>query len=343
MDTKLPKVSVIMPVYNGDKYIKEAIDSILAQTFTDFELIIINDGSTDQSVRIIESYTDARIKLVQNDKNMGLSITRNKGLRLAQGEYIANLDCDDVTYPTRLEKQVDFLDRNTDYGLIGSYIETVDKNGQIIENSTWSFPASAQEIPTILFFANYFAQSATMIRKSALPTTLYREDLPPAEDYDLWIRIAEKSKVWNLQEVLTQIRNHGENTSIINKKDYLIAMPLIYDYQLSKLKFTYSGDELRKHYLYCIGKYDATIENVQWLKAWFEKLHTANNASRVYNQTIFIQALLGRWYLLCKQTDTYWWLPSKIFWRSSLCFLTGLTIKNKVLFACRIIVHRLKK
>ncbi len=115
-----PRVTVLMSVYNGEKYLREAIDSILNQTFKDFEFLIIDDGSTDSSADIIRSYTDFRIRLIQNEKNIGLTRSLNKGLKLAKGEYIARMDVDDISLPIRFEKQVSFLDKYEDVKLVGS-------------------------------------------------------------------------------------------------------------------------------------------------------------------------------------------------------------------------------
>ena len=109
-----PMVTVLMSVYNGEKFLKEAMDSILTQTFTDFEFLIINDGSTDNSVKIIESYNDSRIRLINNEKNLKLIASLNKGISLARGKYIARMDCDDISSPMRLEKEVDFLENSSD-------------------------------------------------------------------------------------------------------------------------------------------------------------------------------------------------------------------------------------
>ncbi|NHJ46179.1 MAG: glycosyltransferase family 2 protein, partial [Asgard group archaeon] len=120
MSSSKIKVTVLMSVFNGEKYLREAIDSVLHQTFTDFEFLIINDGSTDNSVEIINSYDDERIHLVHNEQNIGLAASLNKGINLARGEYIARMDCDDINHQTRLEKQVKFMDKNPDIGLLSS-------------------------------------------------------------------------------------------------------------------------------------------------------------------------------------------------------------------------------
>ena len=115
MNIEKPKVSLIMKVYNGEAYLKEAINSILNQTYQDFEFIIIDDGSFDRSPDIVRQYTDERIRFLQNEQNMGLCATQNKAIQAARGEYIAVMDCDDISYKTRLEKQVAFLDTNPEY------------------------------------------------------------------------------------------------------------------------------------------------------------------------------------------------------------------------------------
>ena len=115
-----PMVTVLMAVYNGEKFLKEAMESILTQTFTDFEFLIINDGSTDNSVKIIEEFNDPRIRLIHNEKNLKLIASLNKGISLAKGKYIARMDCDDISMPYRLEKEVDFLENSLEYGLVGT-------------------------------------------------------------------------------------------------------------------------------------------------------------------------------------------------------------------------------
>ena len=150
---KTPKITVLMPVYNGEKYLKESIESILKQTFRDFEFLIINDTSTDESEKIIRSFKDSRIKLIKNEKNIGLTKSLNKGLDLAKGEYMARMDADDISLPKRLEIQVAFMDKNPKIGVIGAWAKVIGEsnkkyiktysNFEKIEPSTsrsWWFP-----------------------------------------------------------------------------------------------------------------------------------------------------------------------------------------------------------
>ena len=128
---KNPRITVLMSVYNGEKYLKEAIDSVLSQTFKDFEVLIINDGSIDKTSKILKTYKDPRIRIINNKKNIGLTKSLNKGLKLARGEYIARMDDDDVSKPNRLEKQFEFMEKNSKYAVVGSFIEIIDSKGNL--------------------------------------------------------------------------------------------------------------------------------------------------------------------------------------------------------------------
>ena len=201
-----PKVSVLLPVFNADRYLRLAIDSILAQTFTDFELIIINDGSTDGSRQILESYVDPRIQLI-HQANAGLPISLNRAIKLARGQYLARQDADDVSLPSRLSEQVHFLDAHPHCALLGTAAQIIEED--TLSQRTLSHPTDNGEIQIKLLFYNCFVHSSVMIRKAALDQSgLYPEDpnkFPP-EDYDLWLRIAQYGDVNNLQKVLLHYR-----------------------------------------------------------------------------------------------------------------------------------------
>ena len=201
-----PKVSVLLPVFNADRYLRLAIDSILAQTFTDFELIIINDGSTDGSRQILESYVDPRIQLI-HQANAGLPISLNRAIKLARGQYLARQDADDVSLPSRLSEQVHFLDAHPHCALLGTAAQIIEED--TLSQRTLSHPTDNGEIQIKLLFYNCFVHSSVMLRKTALDQSgLYPEDpnkFPP-EDYDLWLRIAQHGNVNNLQKVLLHYR-----------------------------------------------------------------------------------------------------------------------------------------
>src|SRR5215813_13711547 len=202
-----PKVTAVIPVYNREKYVGSAIDSILAQTFTDFELLVIDDGSTDKSREVVRSYHDPRIRLVCNEANEGIPKTRNKGVQLARGEYLAFLDSDDWAYPERLAKQVAFLDSHPDYAAVGAWIAWIDEEGRPLKRIRRK-PVAPEQIAAQRLFRLGIENSASMARLAVLREYKYQEDYELSEDFELWARIAAKHKLATLPEVLGQRRMH---------------------------------------------------------------------------------------------------------------------------------------
>ena len=207
----MPKLSVIMPVYNGERYLSQAIESILNQTFRDFELLIINDGSTDRSREIAASYADPRIVLTDNERNMGLSRSLNRGIRLARGEYIARQDADDLSHPDRLRRQVEYLERHPDTVLLGTRIQWIDPQGQSLRLSSPTFTCS-QIRWGYLFVSAGISGPVGLFRKRLVVDQigLYSVDFRYANDAELYSRIARRFCVVNLPEVLYQMRVHDQ-------------------------------------------------------------------------------------------------------------------------------------
>jgi len=204
-------VSIIMPVYNGDKYLHESIVSILNQTYTNFEFIIINDGSIDNSELIILSFKDERIKYIKNETNLKLIATLNLGFDIAVGKYIARMDADDISHPKRIEKQVKFLDLNIDYGLVGTGVNLL--NG--VTKSQLLYHVDYKSIKFALSFYCPFIHPSVMLRKSVIDEldVIYDARYMHAEDYELWTRLAFKTKMANLPEYLLDYRIHDAQIS----------------------------------------------------------------------------------------------------------------------------------
>ena len=205
---KPPLVSVVMPTYNAGKYVEEAISSILGQTFSDFEFIIVDDGSTDRTPEILRTYTDPRIQLLFNEKNEGNYPARNRGCRLARGKYIAVMDGDDVAMPERLEKQVKFMEENPDALACGTAYRIMDKKQIIVEPMEW------EDIRYILMKTFCMLHPTLLIRKEALEQSgSYGKESRYAEDCDLILRLARIGKVVNIPDVLLNRRWHDEQIS----------------------------------------------------------------------------------------------------------------------------------
>ncbi len=207
----MPKVSVLMPVYKTEEsYLREAIESILNQTFSDFEFLILDDCPDDDREKIVKSYKDKRIKYTKNERNLGITPSRNKLIDMAKGEYLAIFDHDDISLPTRLEKEVKFLDENIEYGVVSSWTKHSNKDKFI------KHPITDHDIKVALIQNCELAHSAAMVRKSILDDNniRYEADFSPSEDYRLWFRLAKLTKFHNIPEVLFIYRWHDNNTSI---------------------------------------------------------------------------------------------------------------------------------
>ena len=209
---KTPKVSVLMPAYNSEKYIAEAIESIMSQTFKDFEFIIINDGSTDNTAKIVSKYAerDKRIKFIDNKKNQGLIAVLNQGLDLCSGEYIARMDSDDISMPTRFEKQVEYMDTNLDVGVLGTSIEQFGALNQI-----YIYKPVISYID--LIHGCNVAHPTVFIRRDILQKygIRYKSEYVHAEDYNLWSQLIKVTKIHNLTSVLFKYRWHDSNISVL--------------------------------------------------------------------------------------------------------------------------------
>lgn len=202
----MPKISVVMSVYNGEKFLKESVSSILNQTYRDFEFIIIDDGSTDSSLEILRDFKkeDSRIKLVSRE-NKGLTRSLNEGIKLAQGEYIARMDSDDISMPERFEKQIAFLEKNKDIALCGTWAINIDENGN--EIGKYKTPIMSKEIKKTILFHNPFIHPSVMIRKEIINNIgVYNEKIKYAQDYEYWLRVIKKNKVANLDDFLLKYR-----------------------------------------------------------------------------------------------------------------------------------------
>ncbi|MEK7632006.1 MAG: glycosyltransferase family A protein [Patescibacteria group bacterium] len=193
----MPKVSVLLPVYNGADYLQYAIESILAQTFLDYEFIIVNDGSTDTSEEIIQHYSDARIRYL-TQQNVGLTLTLNRLIREARGELLARMDQDDWSHPERLQTQVQFMNRNPHVKMCGTWIQAMNTKNQPMY--TFHYPVTNHAIHEELLLSNPFAHGSVVIRKT--DNIFYRPEYDNAEDIDNWARQCMQHEVANIPKTL---------------------------------------------------------------------------------------------------------------------------------------------
>ncbi len=296
-----PIVTVLMPVYNGEKYLREAVDSILNQTFNDFEFLIIDDGSTDSTWDILKSYSDPRLSLIRNKKNLKQPASMNKGLSLAKGKYIARMDADDVSLPKRLERQVAFMDKHPDIGVCGTWVKMFgNKQDRILRH-----PVSSIEARIGLLFGGCLCHPSVLLRNSFLKkyNLSYDPAFATAEDYELWVRCSYIFKIANIPEILLNYRVHEQQLSFlhIRKQKYLaknVRKPLI-----EALKISVSEEDIELHDKLAWSQYEASKEFIVKAEMWFYKLIKANNEAMIYPEPQFSNFLSKKFFHVHYRTN----------------------------------------
>jgi glycosyltransferase involved in cell wall biosynthesis len=317
-----------MPVSNGEAFLGQAIDSVLTQNFSDFEFLIIDDGSTDASPAIIRSYADPRIHLVHNGKRLGLVESLNNGLDLARGEYIARMDCDDISLPQRLARQVAFMDRHSQIGVCGTWVETIGEPACDL----WRYPSDPEIIRCRLLFESVIAHPSVMMRRTLFGkaglsySPLYRR----AQDYELWVRSAKSFALSNVAAVLLLRRVHSQQAGVRDGEEQRAAAARIRIAQIEDLGIKPTSVELDLHQSISLWEIQAAKEFVMQADAWLQKLKAANRETSVYPEPAFSQVLGERWFAVCNAASGFGPWTWKIFWRSPLSAGAALSWKKRL-------------
>lgn len=255
IETCDPRVTVFMPAFNAERYIADAIESVLAQTFTDFELLIIDDGSMDSTPSVIRKFAaDARLRIVTQADNFGRPRTRNRGLGLARGEYIAFLDADDRCAPGRLERQVAYLDGHTNIDGVGGWMAWIDDCGQPIQRPCYKLPIDPDEIACRMLVDCPIANPTMMVRKRAISNYRYHNKFIVSQDYELWARMIKTCRFANLPEVLTYYRHHADQATSTHRHVKKTLRLAIYGQQVAALGLRYVEPDLIRHE--CLFKFE---------------------------------------------------------------------------------------
>jgi len=293
MEQKKPLVSVLMPVYNAEEYVEEAINSITKQTFTDFELLIFNDGSKDKSSVIINSIKDERIRFFDSAENVGYVTHLNKGLQLAQGEYIARMDADDVSLPERFAQQVALLNSNPEVVLCGTAYDTI---GSLF--SEVKVPLGDYEIRNFMVFNCPIGHPTVMFRKSTIEQygIKYDKDYMPAEDYRMWYEFSKVGKLHNLSTILLHYRIHPHQISSYGNAKQRQKATAIRLLQLSDKGFNFTEEEKRAYEtLLDFSISIDTPQNLRSMMAFMQKILLENSRLSAYEPSIFLNLFRERW------------------------------------------------
>lgn len=314
----MPKISVIMCVYNTDNiFLKEAIDSILNQTYEDFEFIIINDCTNKENMNLINSYKDARIVLMNNKINIGLTRSLNKGILLAKGKYIARMDSDDISLPNRFKKQVEFLESNKEIAVVGSYAKIFNKEKVFMSR------IKSEEILKIrmMFYNCVMVHPTAMLNMELLKNNsiYYDESISKAQDYMLWADcIINSLKIYVIDEILLKYRIHEGQITFSLKEDQQDCAKYVQKKILNKL-FNYEIDDksLKLHWSIFHGNINYEISEYE---KYFEFLLKQNKEKKIFEQKIFLKELNYRWIMMTIKSALYnksfRGLKSKIFWKA---------------------------
>ncbi|SEK35888.1 glycosyltransferase family 2 protein [Parapedobacter koreensis] len=289
----LPLVTVFVPVYNAERYISETIRSVLSQTYVNFELLLIDDGSKDGSAAIIQSFDDPRIRYLRNVTNKGISFTRNRGIAEARGEFMALLDADDIALPHRLQNQIEYFQRHPEMAMCGSHARLIDAAG-IATGKVYLMPTDPAEISARLFFHNTFINSSVMFRMEALRASSgYYEGF--SEDYEMAIQLNGRFVLGNVNDVLVLYRIHGANSTIQDSNRYREA-----EYQLlarMQRAIGLPGDdqEVAVHHSLRLGG-DSTAFDIGDYYKLLNAIWYANDKMRKYPKASFKKFIFELWY-----------------------------------------------
>ncbi len=284
-----------MPVRDRADFVTSAIRSILDQRFGDFELLAIDDGSTDRSAEIVAGIDDPRIRLVRHETNQGIPKTRNHGLELARGEYLALLDSDDWAYPQRLARQVAYLDRHPEVAAVGSWAHRITRDGR--PASPVVRPFHPRDVRARILFVSCFKNPTMMARTDVMRAFRYREEFVFCQDIDLWARISGKHALANIPEFLIRYRLGGDSHQSDALSERLKTR--IAEDQLRALGIDATPDDVRGHHqLRNLAGFAPDDAFIEWCEAWLLRLIAANATSRCYPEPEFSQAAAGRWFRL---------------------------------------------
>jgi glycosyltransferase involved in cell wall biosynthesis len=292
-----PTVTVVMPVYNGERFLAEALDSVLAQSFVDFVAIVVDDASTDGTAAILEKCTDSRVRIMRNAERMGVAGARNRALDWADTPYIAFLDSDDVACPTRLERQVGFLRAHAEIRIVTSSVAVISEDSRPT-GAVWGHAGADHAIPAMMLFGNCLATSTVMVDRRLLVGERFDASLNPVDDYDMWLRLLDRTCVACLPEVLVRYRIHP--ASLMHTSEAVEeSLQRIATERLTRLGVVPTAAELAVHRALGAGRLRGTSRDLAAADRWLEKLDEANLVAQMYPGAVFRDVLSSHWLAGC--------------------------------------------
>ncbi|MFL5753380.1 MAG: glycosyltransferase family 2 protein [Bacteroidia bacterium] len=332
-------VSVLMPAYNAAQFVGEAISSVLEQSYENFELIIINDGSNDSTESEIALFDDERIHYYKNEQNIGLIATLNNGIELCKGKYIVRMDADDVCLHKRIEKQVQFMEQHSEVAVAGSwYYAFTLADGIEVKGGE-----DPDVLKSTLIFNTPLCHPATIIRKSILNSYNFRYDpkYRHVEDYELWMRISKVAKISNVQEFLFRYRSHDMQVSMQHNGYQKDVADVLRGRYLAEMGFVFSDEELATHNLVAANIPITSKEQLDKIDQWFKKLLQQNGDKRNFEPHAFKKVIGKFWADSCGFTNLGLYAYSRFF-RSELKEYHRLGISGRMKLLVKCFIRRKK-
>lgn len=311
-----PVVSIVIPVYNAEPYLAESIRSVLAQIWTDYEVIIVDDCSTDRSPEIARSFGDPRIRYFRNERNQGVAASRNRGIRLARGEFVAQMDQDDIARPYRIAAQVAFLRGHPEVGMCGGDIIKFFPNSRHLIR----FPREHEEIRVTQLFHSGFAHPTVMSRRAVLLGNglFYDETCRNLEDYELWCKLVEKTRVANLGQVLLEYRSHASQLSRESSEYFTNLLRRLHRRVLEPILPDLTEEDLRLHHQISLFGDTNDISSLLRVSAWLNRLVEANRQRGFYDPAVMERVFGRKWAWLCRQAAGSGFAVFRVYWRDPL-------------------------
>jgi glycosyltransferase involved in cell wall biosynthesis len=302
MSNQAPVFSVVMPAYNAERFVGEAIESVLAQTLTDWELLLVNDCSTDRTLEVCQCYRDSRIRIFSSQQNLNAAGARNLALEHAQGEFVAFLDSDDLAVPDRLARQLRAFQDDSDLGFLGSDVQFLGERPDSPQ-TPWVYPKADSAIQAEMLFRCPFLMSTVAIKAATLKDLkgpVFCPEFAPCEDYHFGTRLAGTCKFRNEALPVSLYRFHGSQLNYTQRDPMAVKISRVQKYLLNRVGLKADGVDMELHQD-CIRGDISDFDQLVAAGIWLERMHRANLESKIIPEIGIRSSLGGRWFGICKR------------------------------------------
>jgi glycosyltransferase involved in cell wall biosynthesis len=335
-----PRLTIVMPAYNCRLYISESINSLLSQSFSDFELIVIDDSSTDGTGDELLKYADPRIRVFRNEKNLGVARSLNRGLSLAHGEYIIRMDADDISVPGRLSMQIEYMDSHKEIGILGGWIRYFGAGFPY----THRVPDDPLSIEAYMMFENPMCHVTVIMRRKLMEqhALRYNEQFTRSEDYELWTRAVKYFPMANLSRILVLVRRHGRSVTHENWSEVTSQTEKILFRMLGRLGLNPSSEEVAFHHRVGRGYRLRTMKEVDNAEKWLLELCALNNNRQIYDVQSFCRMAGWIWFRSCSNSTPLGWQIWKKWRASALSTTYNVCAQESLRFVLSILWHKIR-